>query len=193
MERPVDIAIASNRLYVADLKGNQVLVYDKASRKLLSSIPDKSAPKPERLFSPISLALGPKGALYVSDAGAFRVQKYDADGKFVRSFGRQGMAPGQFARNRGVAVDREGRIYVVDAATETIQIFSPEGRLLLYFPSAEGRRDHLRLPAQIAIDYDNLDLFTRYVAEDFELEYLVLVTCQYGTQKVKIYGFGHKK
>lgn len=193
MARPVDLTIGTNRIYVADLKGHRVLVYDKKSNKLISSIPDSPKSNAERLFSPISVALAPDGSLYVSDAGAFRVQKYDPNGKFIRSIGRQGMAPGQFSRNRGIAVDREGRLYVVDAATETVQIFSPEGRLLLYFPSAEGRKDHLLLPAQITIDYDHLDFFTEYVAEDFELEYLVLVTCQYGRHKVKIYGFGHKK
>ena len=192
MKRPVDLAVGAEHLYVADLKGNKVLVYDKATRKQVSAIPRDPQSKAEELFSPLSLALDQQESLYVSDAGAFRVQKYDAKGRFVRSFGGHGLSPGQFARNRGIALDREGRLYVVDAATETIQIFAPDGKLLLFFPSSEGRKDHLLLPAQITIDYDHLDFFRRYAAEGFHLEYLVLVTCQYGPQKVKVYGFGHK-
>ena len=37
--KPCDVAVASDRLYIADLKGHAVRVYDKAARKLLFTIP----------------------------------------------------------------------------------------------------------------------------------------------------------
>lgn len=40
---------------------------------------------------------------------------------------------GDFARPKGVAVDSEGHIYVVDAAFGNVQIFNSEGLLLLFF------------------------------------------------------------
>lgn len=192
-QRPVDIAIGKDRLYVADVKGHRLTVYDKATRRFLSAIPASPKSDAERLFSPVAVTVDKDGFVYVSDTGAFRVQKYDSKGVFQRSFGQQGMGTGQFVRNKGVAVDRDGRVYVVDAASERIQIFSPEGRLLLYFPAPELGGDNLVLPAQVSIDYDNIGLFSQYIAADFEVEYLVIVTNQYGQQMVKIYGFGHKK
>jgi hypothetical protein len=52
---------------------------------------------------------------------------------------------------------------------------------------------NLNLPAQVVIDYDNVNLFRSYAAPDFEIEYLIIVTSQYGLRKVNIYGFGHPR
>jgi sugar lactone lactonase YvrE len=193
--KPTDVAIAGDRLYIADLKNNRVRVYDKAARKLLFTIPaDPAAEEPEaRLYAPVNLAVDAQRRLYVTDIGAFRVQQYDPDGKFLRSFGRLGDSPGEFARPKGVAVDREGRVYVVDAAAQLVQIFDAEGKLLLFFGEPEGSPVGLNLPAKVAIDYDHVGLFREYAAPDFQVEYLVIVTNQYGDRKVSVFGFGGKK
>ncbi|MGB7745794.1 MAG: hypothetical protein WBN75_00705 [Verrucomicrobiia bacterium] len=188
--KPCDVAIAADRLYIADLKGHAVRVYDKATRKLLFTIPRDPNAKEGKLFSPTNLALDPQGRLLVSDTGGFAVKVYDLEGKYLRMIGQQGLAPGSFSRPKGVAVDRDGRAYVVDAATQVVQIFDPEGRLLLYFgqPNASTRGE-LSLPAAVKVDYDNVGLFQKYVAPGHQCEYLILVISQFGTQKVNIYGF----
>jgi len=188
--KPCDVAVAANRLYVADLKGHAVRVYDKASRKLLFTIPRDPNAKEGKLFSPTNLALDQQGHLLVSDIGGFTVQVYDAEGKYLRMIGQQGLAPGSFARPKGVAVDRSGLAYVVDAATQVVQIFDAEGKLLLYFgqPGASTRGE-LTLPAGVKVDYDNVGLFQKYVAPGHQCEYLILVTSQFGSQKISVYGF----
>ncbi|MEW6719745.1 MAG: 6-bladed beta-propeller [Thermodesulfobacteriota bacterium] len=193
--KPTDVAIAGDRLYVADMKNNRVRVYDKATRKLLFSIPaDPAAADPQaKLYAPVNLAVDAQRRLYVTDIGAFRVQQYDPDGKFLRSFGRMGDSPGEFARPKGVAVDREGRVYVVDAAAQVVQIFDAEGKLLLFFGEPEGSPVGLNLPAKVVIDYDHVGLFRSYAAPGFQVEYLVIVTNQYGDRKVSVFGFGGKK
>ena len=40
------------------------------------------------------------------------------------------------------------------------------------------------------IDYDHVDFFRHYAADGFELEYLVLVSNQFGPHKINVYGFG---
>jgi hypothetical protein len=45
----------------------------------------------------------------------------------------------------------------------------------------------------ILIDYQNIAYFRSYAAPEFEIEYLVLVTSQFGERKLSVYGFGHEK
>jgi DNA-binding beta-propeller fold protein YncE len=191
--KPVGVALRGNRLYVSDLLGHQVRVYDKAKRELLFSIPrDRNDPK-SRLLSPTNIAIDRQGRILVSDTGGFFIQIYDAEGNHLHMIGDLGVNPGTFSLPKGIAADREGRIYVVDAATQVIQLFDAEGRILMYFgnpqTSGPGSTD---LPAGIAVDYDHLKYFRQYAAPGFKIEYLVFVTNQYGDQKVSVYAFGHK-
>ena len=48
---------------------------------------------------------------------------------------------------------------------------------------------YLWLPAKVIIDYDNLSYFQKFVDPSFELKYLILVTSQYGPDKINVYGF----
>jgi sugar lactone lactonase YvrE len=189
--KPTDVAITSDRLYIADLKGHTVRVYNKADHKLLFTIPRDPKAAQGKLFSPTNLALDPQGLLVVCDTGAFAVQVYDLEGKYLRTVGQEGVAPGLFARPKGVAVDRSGLIYVVDAATQVVQIFDTNGKLLMFFgqpdKSAEG---DLHLPAAVKLDYDNVSLFQKEVSPGYQCEYLILVTSQVGGgHKVNVYGF----
>lgn len=94
--KPCDVAIAAARLYIADLKGHAVRVYDKATRKLLFTIPRDPNTQEGKLFSPTNLALDPQGRLLVSDTGGFTVQVYDLEGKYLSMIGKQGLAPDLF-------------------------------------------------------------------------------------------------
>ena len=195
--RPTSVALGADRIYITDLKGHCVRVYEKGGHKFLFTIPRapeaEEEKEPGKLFMPVNLALDRRGRLYVSDLAACRVQIYDAEGKHLRSLGSRGDLPGQFARPKGLVVDREDRLYVVDAATQVCQIFDAEGKLLLFFGEPEGSQAPLSLPAGVTVDYDHLGLFQKYAAPDFELEHLVIITNQYGPKKISVYGLGHKR
>jgi DNA-binding beta-propeller fold protein YncE len=108
--------------------------------------------EPGEFRYPSFIAVGPNGALYVSDALNSRVQVFDRDGRFVQQMGRNGDGPGTFARPKGVAVDSEGHVYVADAAFNNVQIFDDQARLLLAF-GRMGRADgEFDLPAGLFID-----------------------------------------
>lgn len=189
--KPCGVALSKTRVYVTDLQNHCVRVYDKASRNQLFTIPKPGDDKNAQLFSPTNVAIDQQGRVYVSDTGGFRVNIYDADGKYLHTTGSIGLLPGQFARPKGIAVDREGRYYVVDASTQVVQIFNPEGHILMYF--GDPSRGATSLPAGIAIDYDNVGEFQRFVAPNFTVEYLILVANQTGFRKISVFGFGHKK
>jgi hypothetical protein len=69
------------------------------------------------------------------------------------------------------------------------QIFDPEGQLLLVLGKAGGEPGDMYLPAKVRIDYDNVGLFADKVAPGHEVEYLIIVTNQYGPNKISVYGF----
>ena len=98
------------------------------------------------------VAVAPDGTIYVSDGMNFRIQAFDADGRFLRRFGEVGDVTGSFTRPKGIAVDSEGHVYVVDAAFNNIQIFDPCGQLLLAFPGARSPAGTLNMPMGIFID-----------------------------------------
>jgi len=97
------------------------------------------------------------------DSFNFRVQIFDKDGKFIKKFGGVGTGLGMFSKPKGIAIDSEGHIYVVDAAFNNVQIFDTEGRLLLFFGEMGNRPGQFWLPAGMAIDKDD----NIYVADQY--------------------------
>jgi hypothetical protein len=72
-------------------------------------------------------------------------------------------------------------------------MFNDQGQTLMFFGGPGNGRGNLNMPTAIAIDYDNVEYFRKYADPDFELEYLVLVANQFGTNKIAVYGFGSLK
>src|SRR5262249_5479221 len=80
---------------------------------------------------PTDLALAPDGSLYVSDGyGNARIHKFSPDGRLLFSWGEPGDGPGQFRVPHGIAVDRQGFVYVADRENSRVQIFAPDGKYL---------------------------------------------------------------
>jgi hypothetical protein len=193
--KPRDVAIGKERVYIADVQSHNIRVYDKATRNYVTNLLSAAAATNEitGLFTPGNLAIDEQGRLYVSDTGAGHVQIYDANGKHIRSIGQMGDGLGMFARIKGVAVDRAHQIYATDAMSQVVQIFNEQGQLLTYFGDpGEGARIQI-LPTKVAIDYDDVEYFKKFVAKDFVVEHLAIVINQLGPHKVAVYGVGHKK
>ncbi len=95
---------------------------------------------PGQLTSPEKLALDAQGNVYVTEfgepsfsgsgGGNDRVQKFSPTGTPLAQWGELGAGPGQFNGPVGIAVDRQGDIYVADVANHRIQILSPSGQPL---------------------------------------------------------------
>ncbi len=89
------------------------------------------------------------GNLYVLDGGEFqkdakqgnfRVQKFDAAGKFAAEFSVWNEALGVKNNPQRLAVDAAGNIYVTQPSADIVQQFSPDGKLLqnIALPRAMG-------------------------------------------------------
>jgi len=80
--------------------------------------------------NPSDLVLDDTGNIYILDAGNCRIQKFDPEGKFLDSFGREGQGPGEFQSPASLDFDAEGNLIIADWRSRKIQIFSKEGSLL---------------------------------------------------------------
>jgi len=163
--RPVGIAIDNeNRfVYVVDAVGNRVDVFDADSYRFLRVV---GKPKttdvlaPEVFDRPTNVAVDSEGNLYVTDTFSARVQVFDADGNFLRMWGKPGTAPGTFMRPKGIAVDRDDHVYVVDSEFNNVQVFDSEGRLLMFFGDRGLTPGTFTLAAGIGIDPQNRVIVT---------------------------------
>lgn len=194
---PLGLAVRGPRCYVTDQKSKRVVVLDKVTgeeiKRIGMRIPDGMGLLGDekaqfRLIG--DLTLDKEGNLYVTDRVTAQISKFDTEGSFVRTFGKMGTAIASFVRPKGVAIDRENRIWVVDAGTHVCKIYNDEGRLLLYFGMGGNLPGMMYVPATVTLDYDNVDLFQKYAVEGAQLEFLVIVTNQYGPHKVSVFGFG---
>jgi len=161
MNEPGGLAIdRENRLlYVSDVARDQVLVYDADSLKLLRKMgttgKNHELTTPGDFAKPTGLAVDAEGNLYVCDTLNDRIEVFDADGKFITTYGKNGDGPGYFARPKGIAIDGDGHIWVADGMEDRVQVFTSDWRLCIAFGG------HGLLPGQfqgivgIAIDKNN--------------------------------------
>lgn len=79
------------------------------------------------------------GDVYVAECNGSRVQRFDANGAFLRKWGSPGTGNGQFTCARDVAVDATG-VYVVDAGNNRVQKFTTAGAYVSQFNAADSGR-----------------------------------------------------
>ncbi|MDH4202812.1 MAG: 6-bladed beta-propeller [Phycisphaerae bacterium] len=193
--KPVDLVV-EEKLYLTDANNNQVFVLDKRSGELLQTL-GKSMTAGEEggpdEFAMISgLAIDSERNLYVTDKLKGLVTKFAPDGAVLRTYSRPGSLPDCLVRGKGLKLDREKRLWVVDAGPAmAVKVYrNSDGRFLMIFGLSGTGPGQMYMPASIAIDYDNIDLFKQYAVEGAKIECLILVTNQYGPNKVSVYGFG---
>jgi len=160
-ERLTSVAVEpkGDRVYVVDIGGvnseeHRVRVFDAVNGNHLFDIGKRGKENGE-FNLPRDVAVT-KDAIYVVDGGNFRVQAFDRQGKFLRSFGSVGRQYGQFARPKEIAADHDGNLYIVDTAFGNFQIFDGQGQLLL-FVGERSERDgpgKYMLPSGISVDED---------------------------------------
>ncbi len=78
-----------------------------------------------QFYNVIGIALDSEHNLYVLDSGNHRVQKFDREGHYLLTIGREGEGPGEFVRLTDVFIDKQDTIYLSDR--RRIQIFDNTG------------------------------------------------------------------
>jgi hypothetical protein len=93
---------------------------------------------PELFGEAWDVELDQLGRVYVLDRLAKAVRVFDREGEFVRSLGREGEGPGEFANPFGLAWDRDGDLWVVDVHLGRYSVFDTAGAHLREYRRAVG-------------------------------------------------------
>jgi len=86
---------------------------------------------------PTGVAIGANGDIFVSDGHGgnashnARVLKFSKDGRFIKTWGHEGSAPGDFDDPHDIAIGGSmGRVYVADRRNSRIQVFDQDGNFI---------------------------------------------------------------
>jgi hypothetical protein len=193
LQKPINIAIDDDGVrYITDIGRGRVMVYDRhprgpGLRHGRAERPRRSAGQAERRGDRPRRAKGCwRGGALLSHQPRNRLGR-----RSLRV--RHGELPDREVRSRrprasGVRRTR-AQHRAAGSAFENVQIFDPDGLLLLFFGSPGNMPGGVNLPAQVEIDYEHAGLFADRVAPGHAIEYLVLVSSQFGLNKVNVYGF----
>lgn len=102
---------------------------------------------PAGFYFPNGLAISSVGEVFVSDGDNRRVQVFDKNGEFKRFVDTSGVP-------RGIVIDEDGRLYVVDALAHTVDIYSLDGERLATFGERGYGPGQFSFPNDIAIGPD---------------------------------------
>jgi uncharacterized protein (TIGR03663 family) len=157
-QAPRGLALAPDgSLYAADARNNRVQHFTADGQHLgmwgtYANIAAGAAPG-GTFNEPWGVAVGPGGEVYVADTWNHRVQKFSADGQFVRMWGvfGQGSQPGELYGPRGIAVDAQGNVLVVDSGNKRVVVYNPDGQVLATFGGAGAGPGQMDEPVGIAL------------------------------------------
>ena len=106
----------------------------------------------EEMFKrPWGLAVSAKDEIAITDHNNHRVQIFNSEGNYLRSFGTEGV---EFKFPTGITYHNNGNIFVADNGNNRIQIFSGKGEYVGSF-GGKGRLDsQLSSPCGLSVDSD---------------------------------------
>jgi DNA-binding beta-propeller fold protein YncE len=151
VSHPMGLALSDDgqRLYIADLRGSQVLVADFQQKKVERFASGETFP------FPFNVALDGDENVYVSDSAANNVSVFSRDGRRLRSFGtHEGLE-----RPTGLAIDRkQGLVYVTDtshpqSASHRVLAYTLDGKFVREIGRGRGTEDGaFNFPSYLALD-----------------------------------------
>lgn len=161
LDRPNGVAVAAdNSLYIMDF-GNYRIVQASETGRLLRTT-GRLGEAQDRIYYGWDIALDAQGNQYIGhvirdDDGPRHdgVKVFSAQGKFVREIGQVNYDRASEEQPHlpyGVEVDDQGRVYTADYGTNTVRVFSPEGKPLATLAGSGGAEYTFTSPGDVAVD-----------------------------------------
>jgi DNA-binding beta-propeller fold protein YncE len=144
--RPMAVlATVDDKIYVADPGAGTVHRFDTGNSQYTAIL----RPDDQALPSPVGLALGAKGELYIADSylGEVFVVAAGSDTAEVMEFEIKPEQP------TNIAIDRKSQqLYVVDSAAHNIKVYRPDGSLLNTIGQRGEKEGEFNFPSMIWLD-----------------------------------------
>jgi len=161
--KPRGLAVAPDgSLYIADTENHRIQHFSSNGTWLASwgSFADITlGAAPEGTFNqPWDVAIAPDGSVFVADTWNYRIQKFSAEGTFIKMWGysAQGTTPDGFWGPRGIAIDAAGKVYVTDTGNKRVVIFDTDGNYITQFGSAGIQPGQFDEPVGIEVDQNGI-------------------------------------
>ncbi len=155
LRRPTGIARDpdSGLIFVADTYAHDIKVF-RADGQLVRTMGTRGTGDGEFNF-PTHLAFV-KGNLYVTDTLNSRIQVFGTQGQVhSRTLGERGLYVGNLVRPKGVGVDGEGNVYVIESYYDSLLIYSGSGEFLMPISGTGTKTGSFYLPSGVWVDANN--------------------------------------
>jgi len=155
LTRPTGIAYdpLSQRIFVADTGDHQIKIF--SLQGTLLDVWGERGDGPGEFNFPTYISIR-DGKLYVSDTLNARVQVISIlTGKHLASVGRLGIYVGNLVRPKGVAVDAEGNIYVMESYYDHLLVYNRHGEFLMPIGGVGTEPGKFHLPSGVWVDRRN--------------------------------------
>ena len=132
-----------NDLYVCDHNNTRIQVFT-TDLKCSHAIPTSC---------PYDVAFDEEGKMYVTDRKNHVIRVYQHCKK-IKEIGAQGSRGGELLEPRGICIDRQGFIYVVEEINCRVSVFDTTGKFISCFGGEGNQPGEFDSPQGIAIDDD---------------------------------------
>jgi sugar lactone lactonase YvrE len=116
-------------------KGHQVFKMNQDGKVLMTlGKAGVAGDGPDTFNMPSAVLIAPNGDIFVGDGHGgdsnARMLKFSKDGTLIKTWGKRGSGPGDFATPHTLAMDSRGRLFVGDRENNRVQIFDQDGKFL---------------------------------------------------------------
>jgi DNA-binding beta-propeller fold protein YncE len=149
---PAGLRIYNKKLYVTDVQQNKVMVFDLKGKKLLEIT--AATAKDDFLYAPNAVTVDDDKNIYVSDTGNQRIVVFNKKGKFIRLINgsKDGKGDSKFVNPRGIAIQGNGNLMMVDNMTHYVYGFDKKGKQIFQFGGLGSDKEQFYLPNGMFID-----------------------------------------
>ncbi len=136
VQKPTLVTLDSQgNLYVSETSKNVLLIFNRKGQfqKSLS------------IASPLGAAVDAAGMIYVCSDNNSRIDVYNPDLTFARTFITD-------IKTNSITIDKDGKFYIVDSARDMIKIYDASGALLSSFGSTGSGDGQFNIPTGLAIN-----------------------------------------
>ncbi len=118
------------------------------------------------MFSELrSVQVDDQGNIYVLDWKDIKIKVFDAQGKYLRAFGKKGQGPGEIQMPSRMVMTRTGKLVLLDSGNRRIAFYSPAGECQKELGSAKWNFIRTRVDSRSYIYGDDFSFGPKGLSE----------------------------